>query len=280
MEKPNIFNYHDYRAFIADWLPFMKSTTKRFSLRKLAEAADLSPALLSLVMSKKRTLTERAASQLAPALGLNESEQAYFGHLARLSEAPSQEERTKAYQSLQRFQNYRSTNQREIETFNYLSKWYYVAIRELAAHPRFSDDPEWIQNQLVPKVALEDIRAALKFLFDNRFLEKKEGRVRQTQRNVECMNGVFQLSLNQFHKQILELAIGSIDEIEKEKRNLTGYSFFIRQESYPEIVSILEEAMEKLKALEARDLKKPEGRDQATVYHAELIAFPMTGSKR
>ena len=276
--RPNIFNYHDYRAYLSDWLKFQKSDSGQ-SLRGLARASGLSATLLSLVVAQKRVLTERAAKKLIEALDLGESERTFFENLVRLAEAPSQAERVKAYRALRRFEAYRKSDASEVEAFKYLSSWYHVAIRELAAHPEFTGEIAWIQSRLVRTVSTEEIREALEFLVEADFLARDAaGCYSQTQRNLDCVSGVFQLSLNQFHKDVLSMATEAIDSMEKDKRNLTGYTFLAKESSYDEIVSILDEALGKLRKLESRDIETKDG--QRVVFHTELITMPFTVGKQ
>lgn len=275
--RPNIFQYHDYRVFLHDWMAFMKTDSPKFSLRKLAEEVGLSPAYLSLVLSQKRVLTAQTADQVASNLALEASERSYFKKLVQLSESRSQEQRLKAFQKIKRFQKYSKTNVKEVEAFNYLSKWYYVAIRELAAHADFKGDVRWIQKQLSKHVPATEIRKALNFLVEHGFLAKANGKFTIPNRDVDCLGGIFSLSLNQFHKDILKMASEAIDEVSKERRYLTGYTFLVSDESYKQLTDILEETKEKIRELEKSDSGRA---GTKSVYHVELAAIPMTGRKK
>ncbi|MGE4131950.1 MAG: TIGR02147 family protein [Bdellovibrionales bacterium] len=277
VHPPQVFRYHDYRAFLKDWLADRRAQrANKGSMRKVCRAAGISPALLSLVTSGKRVLTEKMAKKLAPHLELSEAEQSFFVQLVKLSESTNLEERTKAFTRIKRFHAYKEGAKGELDTFKYLNKWYFVAIRELARHPKFQEDPKWIQQQLIHHVPAPEIRKALDFLLEQGFLKRENGRIKQTERDIRCDGGVFQLSLNQFHKTMLELGTESIDNIDKDKRHLSGYTFMIDESSYAEVLKIIEEATKKIQQLEARDSKQPRS---PKVFHTEFVTIPLTGEK-
>ena len=275
--RPNIFVFHDYRLFLNDYFLFLKSKDKSSSIRKISKAAGVSAAYLSLVLSQKRSLSDKLAGQVAEALELSAPEQSFFKCIVQLDEAPNQAERLKALQNIKRFTQYQQANENQIEAFNYMSKWYYVAIRELAAHPEFSDDTKWIQKQLVKHVPANEITKAMHFLVDHGFLIKNENAsYTQTNRNLECHGGIHQISLTQFHRQILEITNELIDQLPKEKRNLTGYTYMMAPESYDEVTQLLEDVKLKLQAIEDRDRKQ---NGNKKVYHVEMITIPLTGKR-
>lgn len=273
--RPNIFVFHDYRQFLVEWLAYLKSTDKTLSIRKIGKEAGVSAAYLSLVLAQKRSLSESRAVQLAKVLRLSLAEQSFFKWIVILDEAPTQSKRHKAFQKIKRFTQYQESNENQIEAFRYMSEWYYVAIRELAADPDFRGDIKWIQKRLIKHVSSADIEKSLNFLIERKFLIKNEtGTYTQPNRNIDCHGGVYQMSLNQFHQQILQLTSEMIDSLPREKRNLTGYTYLMSTESYQEVAHILEDVKNKLRDIEDRDRLK---NDEKNVYHVELITIPLTG---
>jgi hypothetical protein len=73
------------------------------------------------------------------------------------------------------------------------------------------------------------------------------------------------------------MASEAIDEIPKDRRYLSGYTFLVSDESYRELTDILEATKEKIRELEMRDSKKGGAK---SVYHVEFAAIPMTGRKK
>ncbi len=274
-QRPHIFGYHDYCLFLKDWLQYLKSIDSRSSLRKIGKDANISAAYLSLVLAKKRFLSTRLASALAEVLQLNTSEIKFFKLLVSLADSSHLPDRLKAFQKIKKFSEYQNSNDNQIEAFKYMSEWYYVAIRELAAHPDFSDNPKWIQKQLVKHVPANKISEAIDFLLTRGFIAKNaDGSFQQPSRKLDCNGGVYQISLNRFHHQILELSGELLDQLKKEERYLSGYTYMMSPKSLDEVIALFDTLREKLSAIEDRDRND---KSEKKVYHTEFITIPLSG---
>jgi uncharacterized protein (TIGR02147 family) len=269
--RPDIFAYHDYRAFLKDWLELNRKGAGRVSLRALAARAGLSVAYLSMVISGARNLSEEAARLLMPALGLEERETTVFSLLKTIGDSESQEERKQALEGLQKFKGYRQRNPRETEAYRYLAHWYFVAIREMGALPGFRADPKWIQPRLRYPVPLTEIADALAFLREAGLLEiLPGGSARLPDRQVECTGGVYKIALTQFHKEMYGLAAQSIDRTPRALRNLTFQTMALSAGKFEEARKILDRALAELIALGQGET------DPELVYYFSLSAFPLT----
>lgn len=276
LPRPSVFGYHDYRAYLKDWLAWAKSTQPRFSLRALAKASDLTVAYLSMVLAGKRPLTGKSQTKLSLALKLSDPESDVLGLLVTLAEADSAPIRNEALRKLQQFRNYQSANPSELEIYRYLSHWYYVGIRELAALEDFEADAKWIRARLRVKLTLQEIEQALSFLKDHGYLTPGPGgRLRPAARDVDCLGGVYRIALGQFHSEMLSLATQSIENTPSAERMLLGRTFAVSSGQFDQLKEILDEAFKKIILLE-------ESRKVAdSVYHVELAAFPLTqGAKK
>src|SRR6185295_18863017 len=99
--RPDIFTYHDYRAFLKDWIEFQRSARPGFSMRSLSAEAKLAVGYLPPVLSGARNLSMKALFKLLPVLGLTRPEQAYLENLVKLT-ADSQETRIEAVTRMKR----------------------------------------------------------------------------------------------------------------------------------------------------------------------------------
>ena len=69
-ERPDLYRYHDYRAFLRDWIEYQRGTRPGFSLRSLSTESGLALGYLSMVLSVARRLTAEALQKLGRPLGL------------------------------------------------------------------------------------------------------------------------------------------------------------------------------------------------------------------
>ena len=269
--KPDIYRYHDYRAFLKDWIDYQKTVRTGFSQRSLAKEAKLAIGYLPPVLSGARHISMKALFKLLPVLGLSKPEQTYLENLVKLNTGESQETRIDAIARMKRSTAYQKRNPNESELVEYMSHWYHIAIRELAGAPGFKADPEWIQKQLKVRVPTADIERALKFLVKHGYLTVNEdGSVQAPKEHVECVGGVYKVALTNYHRQMMGLAAESIDHTSGAERDLNGHSLVINQEKFEEARAILHEALAKI-----RDL----GGGDGAVYHVEVALFPLTNKK-
>src|SRR5262245_52046683 len=122
-KRPEVYRYHDYRAFLKDWIEYQKAIRPAYSIRSLAAEAQLASGHLPPILSGSRELTLRTLQRLLPALGLNPAEQAFLENLVKLRTADSQVTRIAAISKMRRSSAYQRRNPNEAETFAYMGRW-------------------------------------------------------------------------------------------------------------------------------------------------------------
>lgn len=276
--RPKVEIFHDYRELLKSWIQFLQSNDKSYSLRRLAQESGVSQTLISLVLVGKRNLALKSARALCSGMHMTTTEQSFFLSLVQLSEGKTQNDRMLAYQKIKRFSKYQDKNSSQIEAYRYLSEWHLVALRELVVHPEFKGDLRWAQKQFNFHVSLKELKTGLQFLIEHGFVVRKSrNHFLQTQRHLNCLDGIFQLSLNRFHQQILELSKRAMDELPKESRHFSGYTFMMSENSYQKVVDLLEQTQAKIQEIEQQD-QTALGRK--AVYHIENIIFPMMSERQ
>lgn len=273
-EKPNVFQYHDYRKFLSDWIGYLRATEPGFSLRLLARKSGLASGYLPMVLSGTRNLSEKAWKKISRFLHLTPRERTFVDHLRLAMDSDSHEVRKEAFDRIQKVEPYRQNNPKELEVYRYLTHWYYVAIREMVTLPEFKADPAWIQSRLKGKVPLKEIEQALSFLIEKGYIEvKPNGLAHLREKDIRCEGDVFRIALFQFHREMLGLAIESLAATPSERRTVTGHTVAIAASQYAQVKTILDEALSKVAQLE-------NSKDQSdSVYHIALAAFPLTREK-
>lgn len=163
--EPDLFSYLDYRRYLNDWFAWKKAKNSRFSHRAFMQRAGLSsPSLLLSVMEGKRNLTPSTTEAFIKALGCASEAADFFQNLVALSQAESLEERNEAWEKVRATRRFREARVLDGAAVEYLSCWYYPAIRELAACGQFQADPEWIAMTLQPRITTAQARKGLELL--------------------------------------------------------------------------------------------------------------------
>ncbi|MGE4107457.1 MAG: TIGR02147 family protein [Bacteriovoracia bacterium] len=265
MNRPDIHQYNDPVAFLKDWLAFQRGAQPKFSQRALAKSAGLTPAHLPLVIKGARSLTQKALEKLIPLMDLSPAEANFFRSLRTITKSRDTKARREAFQTIQNFATYRRLNPKEFEVYRYLSRWFYVAIREMSGMSHFQLDPEWIQKRLVYPVPLIEIKKAVQFLVDHGYIEKTQ----PSSKLIECDAEVYRVAMAEYHKSMLDLVAESIQRVDREHRHILGFSIGMDQKTFHEVRTLIEETMAKIYDL----TQKNPARD--SVYYVTLAAIPM-----
>jgi uncharacterized protein (TIGR02147 family) len=273
MKKPIIFKYHNYREFLRDWLGYLKSNQSQLSLRNLARRSGISVSLISMIIKGERSMTTKQFEKISPFLKLDASEQSYLKQLILLIDGKSAEEKGNALKKLQRFQSYQTLHSEELEVHQYLSKWYYVVLREMINLSNFKKDANWVRTKLKKNLRTYEINESFRFLEKNGFIEIGKNGVIKAEKTVKCSEGIFKLSLSDFHKQMLKLASDSIDQIKTEERLILGHTVALTNTQFKEVKNIM---IETLKKIEEISNKKNDDEKKENVYHIGLLNFPVT----
>lgn len=269
--KPNIYQYHEYRTFLKDWIAYLQKDQPDFSIRKLSQKCDFAVGYLPMVLNGKRNLSETSFATLKKHLKMKADEVSYLKYMITMNDTDSREKRLEILKKMQKFQKYGDENAKELEAYKYLTKWQYVALREMAQLTDFSNDKEWIQDRMTFAVSPKEISEGLEFLIKNEFLEDVgNGKLKVKDKILDCFEGVYRLSLAEFYKQIFQLAIESIETVPRNERLLLGHTLAVSNDAFEQISKVLTEALEKVREIEKKDSKKDR------VYQVSFTAFPMT----
>lgn len=271
-KRPQIYKYKDIIAYLDDYIEYYKKKND-LSLRDIANSLDVPVSLLSMVLNKKRVPSIQLIEKIFSFFELSEVEVRIGLELLKIFNAREIEQKKHSLSQLAKLKNFREAHKDEYEFSKYLSHWYYVAIKELTALPDFSEDIHWIQNKLAFAVSKKEIVNALKFLKHTQILVNKNDRLVASQKEMNCEDGIFRISLGGFHKQVLSLISTAIEVVPREQRLLLGYTTIVSEKNIHQMNEILNEAFIKLKNLgvAASDLD-----NKAKVYHIELAAIPLT----
>ncbi len=269
--KPNIQNYHDYLEFLKDWTEYLKLQDDGFSLRKLAKQAGIASGYLPMCFSRQRRLSLKFYEKIKPFLKLSVKEKRFLDLLRIIAESEIPDERVQALTDLQKQTDYKLSHHSELEAHQYLSRWYYVAIRELVNLSDFKNDPAWIQDRLRGRISQKEISEGIQFLIKYGFIiMSPSGKFKVAKKQLSCHEGVYKISLGEFHRQMLDIAKNSIDEVSRDERLLLGHTVTLSKDQYDKVQAILRDAVNKIETVDISSQLETE------VYQIELAAFPIT----
>lgn len=100
--KPQVFNYLDYRLYLSDTYSYYKETTTYFSYRYFSSKAGInSSSFLKLVIEGKRGLTDETCEKFIHALRLWGKEGDFFRILVKYNQAKTPQEKLRNFKDLE-----------------------------------------------------------------------------------------------------------------------------------------------------------------------------------
>ncbi len=229
----SVYDYLDYRAFLKAHYESMKASSRNFSYRMFSSLAGFrSPNHLKLIMEGQRNLGLDSIPRVASAVGLEGREVEFFADLVSFDQAPNPLEKNRAFQAIASSRRFRAARRIDGELLVYLSHWYNVATRELAARPDFSEDPAWIAAQLRPRITLNEAAQAMKVLLSLGLLVRnpETGRVERGEPTITTEHEVRAIGAAAFHRQMIFRAAESIDSVSSAFRDLAALTVCVRPE--------------------------------------------------
>jgi uncharacterized protein (TIGR02147 family) len=269
----DVFAHLDYRRFLDDWFRAAKVGNPRFSHRMFARmAGQKSPSLLLQVIRGNRNLTAVTAEAFSQAMGLPAEEAAFFADLVRFNQAETQSDQNQAWLRISASRRFREARLLEGQAVEYISHWYYPAIRELAYRDDFDPDPTWLSRTLRPRVTVAQARQAMEVLLSLGLLSPNElGIPKPSDASVVTPHEVAGLAARNYHRGMLELAQDSIEAAAPAERHLVAVTVCIPQSLVPRLKDELNAFQERL-----LDLCDGATGDPERVYQMELALFPLS----
>ncbi len=272
---PDVFDYLDYRAFLSAWFQARKAANPRFSHRMFARLAkQKSPSLLLHVIQGKRSLTPATVEAFGRAMKLDPEESAFFAGLVRLDQADTPEERNDAWRKVSASRRFRSARALEGRAFEYLSHWYYVAVRELALRDDFRAEPAWIARTVRPRITKSQAASALHCLLALGLLRDEGGRTVAAEATVVTPHEMAGLAARNYHAGMLDLARTSMERFKRHERHIGGVTVCVSEDLVPRLKEEIAGFQERL-----LDLCDGDGARPDRVYQVELTLFPLTDAR-
>ncbi len=270
---PSVFEFTDYREYLKAYYAFKKRTHPAFSYRQFALKAKInSSGFYKNVVDGKRSLGRSLIVRFSEALKLRKKEAEYFESMVYFNEAKTMEERRIYFE---RMMSLRKVDAFLVESsqFEFYSKWYYSAIRELIGMIRFKGDFAALARQLNPTIRPDQAEKAIRVLEDLMFIAKDASGIYRPMQNI-ITTGPEVASLNVANYQIacMDLAKEAFDRHEPEARDISTLTLSLSEEAFE---AFKEEIISFRKRLLALEQKVPKA---DRVYQLNTQFFPLSKS--
>jgi len=159
-----------------------------------------------------------------------------------------------------------------VEQFEFYAEWYHSAIRSLIdVYPSHSTDFAWIAKNVYPPITLKQVKHSIELLLGLGLIEAdgKHG-CRLTAKSITSGREMTSLAVQHFHRSTADLAKRAIEVLPVSKRNMSGLTLGISEETYRRICSEIEQFRSRIITLAEAD-------DHADrTYQLNVHLFPVT----
>ena len=275
----SVFDYTDYRAYLADYYKFKKEHSRAFSYRYFAQKAKIkSSGVYKELVDGKRSLSRSLIIKFSEALKHSKKEAEYFENMVYFNEAKSIEEKRLYFKKM--MASYDSKAYRLLaDQYEYFSKWYYVAIRELLSYIKFRDDYNMLANALNPPIRPDQAKKAVEILEKLHLIEKdREGYYQRcdpviTTGYPQDDKRVRLLNIINFQKTMIDMAKGAYDKDQIKQIDMSTLTLSISEDTYRTMKEEIASFRKKLLGIAEKD-RMPD-----RVYQLNYQFFPLSKLK-
>lgn len=271
----NIFQYIDYRIFLADYFETMKEKHSFFSYRWFANKAKISSSgLYQRVVKGERNLTEKSTEKFLKAMELGLKEAEFFRVLVAFNQAKSSKEKQRNYTLMVSMTDLVEESLLELDQYGYLNNWYTPVIRELLPLVQIKDDFETLAKTLKPSISAREAHDAVELLMRLGFIEQ-DNDFNYHQCSPAISSGThFQSVMTQarraFNASMIDLAKQALERFPIEKRYAVGITLGISDNTYEVLLQEFHAFRERVVAIANKE-KKP-----SQICQMNFQLFPLT----
>ncbi len=266
--------YLDFRQLLIDLYNEKSAANPDCTVRKISKAAGYStPSFWDKVITGKMSLTNDAAINLARFFELNRTETRFFLSLVHYNQAKTEAEKRYHLEEVFSFQQ-RDPQLLDSCSYKLFSEWYYVALLELIACKKVSNNYSEIANLFKPNITSWQVKKALSVLEHIGLVKKdQQGIYHKIEATITAGEDWKSIAISAYQKKCLELASEALSNVDKDLRNISTLTISISSESFKEIIDEIHLFRKKILSI-AVGTQNP-----SDVYQVNVSVFPLTTQK-
>jgi uncharacterized protein (TIGR02147 family) len=269
--KPNIFEYFDFRRFIADAQVAIKARRPCFTYRYIAQKVGMkSPGHITWIIQGKRNLCDKKILPFAQVFELNAKETEFFTALVHFDQAKTHLEKKLHLDRLVALQGPEKTLIKPT-SYEFYNKWYYSAIRELTAIHKLDDDHKRTARLVQPAITPREAQQAIELLVKLGLIRKDNtGHFVQVKQAITTGEVWRSVAIRQFQMDTFDLAKDALDRVDAEVRDISTLTMSISAERFGMLRERIKQLRNEMITLITSD-KTPE-----RVYQLNIALFPLS----
>jgi uncharacterized protein (TIGR02147 family) len=270
----SIFDYLDYRDYVADHFKHNKSHHSYFSYRYISMKTSLDPGFYVKIIQKQKHIADKTIDILSKFFEFDPKEAEYFRILVQFNKAKKPEHEKLYFEKLQSFK-LPDAKILDWSKYDYFLKWYTIAIREEINTIPFDGDYDDLARRFVPQISAEEARETVALLEKLNLIRRKDDNKYAIVDSFVASDGSIKtFAIREFQKQMCRLGMESIDRIQKDERDISTLTISTSKKC-------LEVIKEKL-ATVRKEIVDIIGKEETVeeVYQINFQIFPLTRNSK
>lgn len=265
--RPDIFGYLNYRAFLADFVLYLRAH-RLYSARSFAlKAGFKSPSYLKMIIDGERNLGPESLRRLGIVLDLRKEENEFFQKLVLFNQTDDFNLKNDAYEDLMGFKKFRKLRELENAQYEFYSKWFMPILFEAVGHTELPRKADLVAKAL--GISLRDLDQGLETLAQMDLIERRGKSWAKKNSAIQTNPDTESLNVRNFHRQMIHLAMDRLDGIPPDQRDLQGLTLALGEKDFKELRKLVYDFLRRL------NQKYTESENATKVYQLSLQLFPV-----
>lgn len=274
---PDVFDYTDYRAYLADCYREKKQLNPHFSYAVWSGKVGFgNKGFLHNVIHGTKNLSKQSVVKISRSLKHTKAEADYLENLVFFNQAVDRDERNHFYEGMVavRSRNPKTVERLQLrkEQYEYYSEWYHSAVRSIIGLVKFTGDYQWLAKAVQPPILPKQAKKSVALLKKLGLLRRRKDDVYElTQVHITTGDEIIDLAALNFHRQSTDLAGRAIDNLPRNERNITGMTVGTSAHAYDKICEAARSFRHKVVEIVNNDAHHPD-----RVYQLNTHIFPLS----
>lgn len=272
----DIFDYSDYRSYLADYYQEEKARRPSFSYQHLATRAGFrNKGFLYNIIQGHKNISRSSVYKLSRALKHTRAEAEYFGNLVAFNQATDVTEQTHFYEAMEAVKHAgRATSQAQTvrrDQYRLYSQWYYSVVRSLIDLYGFTGDYTWLARAVSPPITVTQARHAVETLVRLGLVSvSDDGTHTVVHKTITTGPQVQSLAVLNLHLDMMDKAADAVRTLPRDVRNVSGLLLGISPKTYDRICDEVQELQKRILAMAEEDSQADR------VYQCNFHLFPVS----
>ncbi len=267
---PNIFEYNDFRKFLADFQKSKQLEDKRFNKSNLSKLLGLpnTRSYFTDVLAG-RNVTSAFVERFISVFSLEKDEERYFRTLVKFNQAETSEESELYFDQLISL-NRTPKKIMEKRTFQYYENWYNGTIRALLSVIDIKDDFALLAKKVFPPITPKQAKESISLLKHLQLVSNDpEGYLRPTEKSIAAPDYIKDEIIKQYQLRSIELAKWCVLKNTDIPQVIATNVISISDKGYARLEKKIQKFRSEVRSLVHKDEDKAQ-----KIYHLDILFFP------